>query len=69
MESIEKNLNRNKNLNMGQKFHFEYGTALVLFISRSESRKVRVEMVSGDERNESNTRECQILCECQHRLA
>jgi len=36
-------LNRNKNLNVGQKWLFEYGTALGLFISRSETRKVRVE--------------------------
>lgn len=50
---------------MGQKCLFEYGTALVLFISRSESRKVRVETVSGDERNESNISECY---ECQHCL-
>lgn len=45
---------------MGQKWLFEYGTALVLFISRSESGKVRVETVSGDERNESNISECSV---------
>lgn len=55
-------LNRNKNLNIGQKWLFEYGTPLGLFISRSETRKVRVETVSGDERNESRIREC--CCEC-----
>lgn len=59
-------LNRNKNLNMGQKCLFEYGTALGLFISRSETRKVRVETVSGDERNESYISEC--CCECQYPL-
>lgn len=43
---------------MGQKWLFEYGTALMLFISRSESRKVGVERVGGDERHESSISEC-----------
>lgn len=57
MESVEKNLNRNKNLTMGQKWLFEYGAALVLFISRSGSGKVRVGTAGGEERNESSTSE------------